>query len=193
MKNSKQTNRRNFIKKTTLVTTGIISTTLPVRSFANVLDNKKLKLALVGCGGRGSGAVVNALSADDQVELVSMADVFQDKLDSSLKAITDHFDGRKKIKVKEKNKFIGFNSYKKAIDEADVVILTTPPGFRPYHFEYAINNNKHVFMEKPLATDPVGVRKVLEMARVAKEKKLSVVVGLQRHYQKKIYYPTQHD
>ena len=191
MKNLKQTNRRNFIKKTTLATTGIISTTLPVRSFANVLDNKKLKLALVGCGGRGSGAVVNALSADDQVELVSMADVFQDKLDSSLKAITDHFDGRKKIKVKEKNKFIGFNSYKKAIDEADVVILTTPPGFRPYHFEYAINHNKHVFMEKPLATDPVGVRKVLEMARVAKEKKLSVVVGLQRHYEKK--YTTLHN
>ena len=97
MKNLKQTNRRNFIKKTTLAATGIISTTLPVRSFANVLDNKKLKLALVGCGGRGSGAVVNALSADDQVELVSMADVFQDKLDSSLKAITDHFVGRKKI------------------------------------------------------------------------------------------------
>ena len=191
MKNSKQTNRRNFIKKTTLATTGIISTTLPVRSFANVLDNKKLKLALVGCGGRGSGAVVNALSADDQVELVSMADVFQDKLDSSLKAITDHFDGRKKIKVKEKNKFIGFNSYKKAIDEADVVILTTPPGFRPYHFEYAINQNKHVFMEKPLATDPVGIRKVLEMAKVAKEKKLSVVVGLQRHYEKK--YTTLHN
>tara|TARA_B100000035_G_C21024590_1_gene565611 strand:+ start:192 stop:1514 length:1323 start_codon:yes stop_codon:yes gene_type:complete len=191
MKNSKQTNRRNFIKKTTLATTGIISTTLPVRSFANVLDNKKLKLALVGCGGRGSGAVVNALSADDQVELVSMADVFQDKLDSSLKAITDHFDGRKKIKVKEKNKFIGFNSYKKAIDEADVVILTTPPGFRPYHFEYAINQNKHVFMEKPLATDPVGIRKVLEMAKIAKEKKLSVVVGLQRHYEKK--YTTLHN
>ena len=191
MKNSKQTNRRNFIKKTTLVTTGIISTTLPVRSFANVLDNKKLKLALVGCGGRGSGAVVNALSADDQVELVSMADVFQDKLDSSLKAITDHFDGRKKIKVKEKNKFIGFNSYKKAIDEADVVILTTPPGFRPYHFEYAIKQNKHVFMEKPLATDPVGIRKVLDMAKIAKEKKLSVVVGLQRHYEKK--YTTLHN
>ena len=191
MKNLKQTNRRNFIKKTTLATTGIISTTLPVRSFANVLDNKKLKLALVGCGGRGSGAVVNALSADDQVELVSMADVFQDKLDSSLKAITDHFDGRKKIKVKEKNKFIGFNSYKKAIDEADVVILTTPPGFRPYHFEYAIKHNKHVFMEKPLATDPVGIRKVLEMAKIAKEKKLSVVVGLQRHYEKK--YTTLHN
>ena len=186
MKNSKQEkNRRNFIKKTTLATTGILSATLPVKSFANVLENKKLKLALVGCGGRGSGAVVNALTADDQVELVSMADVFKDRVDSSLKAIIDHFDGKKKIKVKDKNKFIGFEAYKNAIDEADVVILTTPPGFRPYHFEYAVNQDKHVFMEKPLATDPVGIRKVMDMARVAKEKKLNVVVGLQRRYENK--------
>ena len=90
-----------------------------------------------------------------------------------------------KIKIKPKNLFSGFDAYKKAIDLADVVILTTPPGFRPYHFEYAIENGKHVFMEKPVATDPVGVRKVLDVARVAKEKRLNVVVGLQRHYQKK--------
>ena len=186
MKNSiLQKKRRTFIKQTTLATTGILSATLPVRSFANVLDKKKLKLALVGCGGRGSGAAVNALTADDQVELVAMADVFKDRIDSSLRAITEHFDGKKKIKVKDKNKFDGFNGYKKAIDEADVVILTTPPGFRPYHFEYAINQNKHVFMEKPVATDPVGVRKVLDMAKIAKEKRLNVVVGLQRHYEKK--------
>ncbi len=186
MKNSiKEKNRRNFIKQTTLATTGILSASMPVKSFANVLDNKKLKLALVGCGGRGSGAVVNALTADDQVELVSMADVFKDRVDSSLKAIIDHFDGTKKIKVKDKNKFIGFDAYKNAIDEADVVILATPPGFRPYHFEYAVNQDKHVFMEKPLATDPVGIRKVMDMARVAKEKRLNVVVGLQRHYEKK--------
>ena len=186
MKNSiLQKKRRTFIKQTTLATTGILSATLPVRSFANVLDNKKLKLALVGCGGRGSGAAVNALTADDQVELVAMADVFKDRIDSSLRAITEHFDGKQKIKVKDKNKFDGFNGYKKAIDEADVVILTTPPGFRPYHFEYAINQNKHVFMEKPVATDPVGVRKVLDMAKIAKEKRLNVVVGLQRHYEKK--------
>ena len=186
MKNSiLQKKRRTFIKQTTLATTGILSATLPVRPFANVLDNKKLKLALVGCGGRGSGAAVNALTADDQVELVAMADVFKDRIDSSLRAITEHFDGKKKIKVKDKNKFDGFNGYKKAIDEADVVILTTPPGFRPYHFEYAINQNKHVFMEKPVATDPVGVRKVLDMAKIAKEKRLNVVVGLQRHYEKK--------
>ena len=144
---------------------------------------KKLKLALIGCGGRGSGAAVQALTADKNVELVAMADAFADRIEKSLKGIQEHFDGEKKINVKAKNQFIGFDAYKKAIDLADVVILTTPPGFRPYHFEYAILNDKHVFMEKPLATDPVGIRKVLETARLAKSKKLNVVVGLQRHYQ----------
>jgi predicted dehydrogenase len=177
--------RRNFIKSSSLVTTGIFSAGLPAGAMANVYGNKKLKLALVGCGGRGRGAVVQALQADDNVELVAMADAFQDNVENSLKAVQEHFDGVKKIKVNSKNLFSGFDAYKKAIDLADVVILTTPPGFRPYHFEYAINNGKHVFMEKPVATDPVGVRKVLEVAQKARENKLNVVVGLQRHYQKK--------
>jgi len=152
---------------------------------ANVNGNKKLKIALVGCGGRGTGAIVQALQADENTELIAMADAFQDRVEKSLKAVQEHFDGVMKIKIKPKNLFSGFDAYKKAIDLADVVILTTPPGFRPYHFEYAIENGKHVFMEKPVATDPVGVRKVLDVARVAKEKRLNVVVGLQRHYQKK--------
>ena len=177
--------RRNFVKSSSLVTTGILSAGLPVGAMANVYGNKKLKLALVGCGGRGRGAVVQALQADDNVELVAMADAFQDNVENSLKAVQEHFDGVKKIKVNPKNLFSGFDAYKKAIDLADVVILTTPPGFRPYHFEYAINNGKHVFMEKPVATDPVGVRKVLEVAQKARENKLNVVVGLQRHYQQK--------
>jgi myo-inositol 2-dehydrogenase/D-chiro-inositol 1-dehydrogenase len=177
--------RRNFVKHSTLAATGILSAGLPVDAMANVYGNKKLKIALVGCGGRGRGAVVQALQADDNLELVAMADAFQDNVEKSLKTVQEHFDGVKKIKVNPKNLFSGFDAYKKAIDLADVVILTTPPGFRPYHFEYAINNDKHVFMEKPVATDPVGVRKVLEVARKAKEKKLNVVVGLQRHYQKK--------
>ena len=177
--------RRNFVKNSTLATTGILSAGLPVGAMANVYGNKKLKLALVGCGGRGRGAVVQALQADDNVELVAMADAFQDNVENSLKTVQEHFEGVKKIKVNPKNLFSGFDAYKKAIDLADVVILTTPPGFRPYHFEYAINNGKHVFMEKPVATDPVGVRKVLEVARKAREKKLNVVVGLQRHYQQK--------
>ena len=177
--------RRNFVKSSTLATTGILSAGIPVGTMANVYGNKKLKLALVGCGGRGRGAVVQALQADENVELVAMADAFQDNVEKSLKIVQEHFDGVKKIKVNPKNLFSGFDAYKKAIDLADVVLLTTPPGFRPYHFEYAINNGKHVFMEKPVATDPVGVRKVLEVAQKAREKKLNVVVGLQRHYQKK--------
>ena len=177
--------RRTFCKQTAAATTGILASTLPLDAMSNVYDNKKLKLALVGCGGRGSGAAVQALTADDKVELYAMADAFRDRIDSSLNGIKEHFDGSKNIDVKEKNMFTGFDAYKKAIDLCDVVILTTPPGFRPLHFEYAIRNDKHVFMEKPLATDAPGIRKVLEVAKIAKDKKLNVVVGLQRHYQNK--------
>jgi len=190
-KNKNQTNRkegesrRSFVQKTALATSALLTIPLGVEAMANVRGDKKLKLALVGCGGRGSGAAVQALTADQNVELVAMADAFGDRIEKSLKGIQEHFDGEKKINIPEKHRFIGFDAYKKAIDMADVVILTTPPGFRPYHFEYAINNDKHVFMEKPVATDPVGIRKVLEMAKVAKAKKLNVVVGLQRHYQSK--------
>ena len=181
----KKESRRSFVKKTAAITSGAIASTMSIKSFANVNENKKLKLSVVGCGGRGSGAVVQALTADDNVELVSMADTFRDRIDSSLKGIKDHFGDSKKIKIKEKNLFIGCDAYKKAIDLCDVVILTTPPGFRPHHFEYAVNNDKHIFMEKPVATDATGVRKVLEVARKAKDKKLNVVVGLQRHYENK--------
>ena len=177
--------RRTFCKQTAAATTGILASTLPLDAMSNVYDNKKLKLALIGCGGRGSGAAVQALTADDKVELYAMADAFKDRIDSSLNGIKEHFDGSKNIDIKEKNMFTGFDAYKKAIDLCDVVILTTPPGFRPLHFEYAINNDKHVFMEKPLATDAPGIRKVLEVAKIAKDKKLNVVVGLQRHYQDK--------
>ena len=181
----KKESRRSFVRKTAAITSGVLATNVTFQSFANVNENKKLKLAVVGCGGRGSGAVVQALNADENIELVSMADAFKDRIDSSLKAIQEEFGKSKKINVKEKNIFTGFDGYKKAIDLCDVVILTTPPGFRPLHFEYAIENEKHVFMEKPVATDATGVRRVLESAKKAKENKLNVVVGLQRHYQNK--------
>ena len=181
----KKDSRRNFVKKTAALTTGVLTSTLPIHSFANVSNDKKLKLALVGCGGRGSGAAVQALIADENVELIAMADVFKDRIEKSLEGIKEYFGDTKKINVNEKNIFIGFDSYIKAIDLCDVVILTTPPGFRPMHFEYAVQNDKHIFMEKPLATDAPGVRRVLDAARLAKEKKLNVVVGLQRHYENK--------
>ena len=184
MKNKRKKTRREFVKKTALASSAILSAPLALETMVKVNRESKLKLALVGCGGRGSGAAVHALTADDNVDLVAMADAFADRIETSLIGIQEHFEGEKKIRVKEKNRFVGFDAYKKAINLADVVILTTPPGFRPYHFEYAIQNGKHVFMEKPLATDPVGIRKVLDTAKIAKAKKLNVVVGLQRRYQK---------
>ena len=182
MKNIK---RRFFIKSSSLIAGGLVLPSFKIERMANNANTKKLKVSVIGCGGRGTGAAVQALRADDNVELISMADAFKDRLENSLAAIKEEMDGEKKIDVKEKNRFTGFNGYKKAIDLADVVILATPPGFRPLHFKYAIDNDKHVFMEKPLATDPAGVRKVLSVAKIAKQKKLNVVVGLQRHYESK--------
>ena len=178
-----QSSRRNFCKNTALFTAGIMLPAMEMRIMANVFNEKTLKLAVIGCGGRGTGAVNQALKADKNVELVAMADAFEDRLNQSLQNLEREYEGTKKINVKKKNKFIGFDAYKKAIDQADVVILASPPGFRPHHFEYAINAGKHVFMEKPVATDVPGIRKILEAAKVAKEKKLNVVVGLQRRYQ----------
>lgn len=174
--------RRNFVKGSSLAAGGILLT--PSLLTASPIFNtaKKLKLAVVGCGGRGAGAVSQALKADENVELVAMADAFSDRLENAYNNLSKIFQtGR--LNVKPSHKFVGFGSYKKAIDAADVVILTTPPGFRPQHFEYAISQGKHVFMEKPLATDVAGIKKVLEAAKVAKAKKLNVVVGLQRRYQ----------
>ncbi|RKN81752.1 Gfo/Idh/MocA family protein [Ulvibacterium marinum] len=177
--------RRDFVKKSALFTGGaMLLPNLQMNAMVNVLNDKKLKIALVGCGGRGTGAAVQALNADDNVELVAMADAFEDRLQSSFMNIATALgENKKKLNVKEKNKFVGFDGAKKAMDLADVVILATPPGFRPEHFEYAVNSGKHVFMEKPVATDVPGVRKVLAAAKKAKESKLNVVVGLQRHYQ----------
>ena len=176
--------RRDFVRNTALFTGGaLLLPNLQMSGMANVLGDKKLKLALVGCGGRGTGAAVQALNADDNIELVAMADAFEDRLKGSLANISKAMGETKKINVKEKNQFVGFDAATKAMDLADVVILATPPGFRPQHFEYAVNNGKHVFMEKPVATDVPGVRKVLAAAKKAKENKLNVVVGLQRHYQ----------
>ncbi len=173
--------RRSFLKNSSILTGSLV---LPSFSFKKQKQlDKKLKISVVGCGGRGTGAAVQALRADKNVELVALCDAFEDRLERSLNAIIDELDGEMNIKVKDKNKFVGFDGYKKAIDLADVVILATPPGFRPQHFEYAVNKSKHIFMEKPVATDAAGVRRILESAKLVKEKKLNVVVGLQRRYQ----------
>lgn len=175
--------RRDFCKDTIKVTaTGVLAS--QVFSSANVFAGAadEIKVALVGCGGRGTGAAAQALEADPSVQLVAMADIFQDHLDSSFKGLKGKYGDR--VKVDDSSKFVAFDGYRKAIDMADVVLLTTPPGFRPIHFEYAVEKGKHVFMEKPLATDIAGIKKVIDASKIAREKKLNVIVGLQRHYQK---------
>ncbi len=176
------TSRRNFCKNTALITGATMLPVTQMNAMFNVANDKKLKIAVVGCGGRGTGAAIQALKADENVELIAMADAFEDNLKKSLTRISEAVENSK-VKVKPKHQFVGFDAAERAMELADVVILATPPGFRPQHFEYAIANDKHVFMEKPVATDVPGVRKVLASAKLAKEKKLNVVVGLQRRYQ----------
>jgi predicted dehydrogenase len=187
MKSQSQT-RREFVKQSSLVAGSLMAIPLVSNaSFFNTSANDAIKVALIGCGGRGTGAAMQALLTTQNVKLVAMADAFRDRLDDCFKALTDpnNEEGNVsgKVSVTEENKFVGFDGYKKAIALADVVILTTPPGFRPIHFEEAVNAGKHIFMEKPVATDPAGIKRVLDAAVIAKQKKLNVVVGLQRHYQ----------
>ena len=188
----KDLSRRSFVKNSSLIAGGLL--TAPLFSKANVFSgaDDTIRVALIGCGGRGTGAAMQALLTRQNVKLVAMADAFRDRLDSAYKQLnaedlSDWADMKGNVKAKidvpEERKFTGFDAYLKAIPLADVVILTTPPGFRPIHFEEAVKQNKHIFMEKPVATDPAGVQRVLAAAEDAKKKKLNVVVGLQRHYQ----------
>jgi predicted dehydrogenase len=151
-----------------------------------------IRVGVVGCGGRGTGATVQALSTSQDVKLVAMADAFADRVESSYATLTslerDDWTGgdgdlNARIDVPAERRFAGFDAYEKLLPLVDVVILTTPPAFRPMHFEAAVTAGKHIFMEKPVATDAPGIRRVLAAAARAKDKNLNVVVGLQRHYQ----------
>ncbi len=181
--------RRDFVKQSSLLAGGLLAAPLIGKTNFFSGSNQEIKVALVGCGGRGTGAAIQALLAHKSVKLVAMADAFSDRVEKCYKTLVGEAEERgdqtlkARIDVPAERKFVGFDGYQKAIPLADVVILTTPPGFRPIHFEEAIKLGKHVFMEKPVATDPAGVQKVLAAAAIAKQKKLNVVVGLQRRYQ----------
>jgi predicted dehydrogenase len=144
----------------------------------------KLKAGLVGCGGRGTQAAQQFLQGNENVELVAMADIFEDKLETSLSRL-QKTPVQANVKVTPDRRFVGFDAYKKLIAaDVDIVMLCTPPGYRPEHFEAAVNAGKHVFTEKPIATDPVGVRRFLAACEKAKQKKLTVVSGAQRRSQR---------
>ena len=168
-------NRREFVKTAAVVSAGTMAFSQS-RLFA--AGSGKIKVALVGCGGRGKGALENFLEAakhlNIEAEIVGVADFFKSRTDEAVK----------KFGLSEDLCVNGADAYKKIMaTDADVVLLVTPPIFRPVHFEAAINAGKHVFMEKPVAVDPPGARKIMEMGTVAKQKGLAVVAGTQRRHQ----------
>ncbi len=144
---------------------------------------KVLKVGVIGCGGRGSGAAFNCLEAGNgTVEIAALADVFQDRIDDLVAKLKKQND----VDVPAEKCFVGFDAYEKVLDSGvDIVILATPPKFRPQQFEAAVKARKHVFMEKPVAVDPVGVRQVLAAAKMADAAGLKVVTGTQRRHQHK--------
>jgi predicted dehydrogenase len=146
----------------------------------------EIRVGVVGCGGRGSGAVAQALKAAPGVKLVAVGDMFKDRLDSAVKRLKEDKDIAANVAVTPETSFVGFDAYQKVIGipEINYVILASPPGFRPAHLKAAIAAGKHVFTEKPMAVDGPGIRTVLEVAEEAKRKNLGIGVGLQRHHQK---------
>ena len=131
-----QASRRTFIRNSGLAASSVLLPAFEMEAMGAFFKDRKLKLALIGCGGRGTGAANQALEADPNVELIAMSDLFEDRLTSSFSSLMEKYEGTGKMNVPDTQKFIGFDGFQKAIDLADVVILTTPPGFRPYHFEY---------------------------------------------------------
>lgn len=168
--------RREFLGASAAVGATLV---LPKNVFAQGSDT--IKVGLIGCGGRGTGAVIDAANADPGVVLWAMADVFKDRIDGSANTLRDNLKDR--YKVTDDRKFVGFNAYEYVLmSGVDVVILTAPPGFRPAHLRASIEHGKHVFMEKPIATDAPGVRSVLESSEMARQKGLAIVAGTQRRH-----------
>jgi predicted dehydrogenase len=148
--------------------------------FAN--DGKPLRAGLIGCGGRATGAAVNFLNAGPNLQIVALGDLFQDRIDGCRKTLRDKF----KVEVPDDKCFTGFDNYKKVLaSDIDLVIIATPPNFRPIHFEAAVEAGKHVFMEKPVCVDGPGARSIMTTAKKAESQGLVVVTGTQRHHQRK--------
>ncbi|MCA9096229.1 MAG: Gfo/Idh/MocA family oxidoreductase [Planctomycetaceae bacterium] len=171
--------RRDFLKSGALAVGGSLAGSMALNSSLYAEGSSVLKVALIGCGGRGTGAAKQALMADPNVQLVAMGDAFQDRLEKSHGLLKKDEEVGDKVNVSPEKMFVGFDAYRQVIDSGvDVVLLCTPPHFRPAQLAYAIEKGKHVFAEKPVAVDAQGVKSVMETCRKAKEKNLSIVSGL---------------
>ncbi len=184
MSNRSKASRREFLK-TSAAAAVCGAITLSVAESAHAAGSDLLRVGLIGCGGRGTGAAAQAVMGDKNVKLTAMGDLFEDRLQQSLRTLKNDKDQElgDKIDVKPDHCFVGFNAYKQVIESGvDVVLLCAPPHFRPLHLKAAIDAGKHVFAEKPVAVDAPGVRSVLATCEEAKKKNLSVVSGLCMRY-----------
>jgi len=194
-KKSTDLTRRNFMGAAAIAGAGVLLThcgpkpkTYPTLTFVDKApDGAPLKAGLIGCGGRGSGAAIDFLKAGPNLQVTALADVFEDRVRSCREKLAKEAN----VQVADDHCFVGFDAYKRVIDsDVDVVLLATPPHFRPEHFNAAVDAKKHVFMEKPVAVDAPGVRTVLAAGEKAKPYNLSVVAGTQRRHQRE-YLETQ--
>ncbi len=179
MSNPLETTRRGFVAQAA----GAAAVTASLMGRAHAAGSDILKVGLIGCGGRGTGAAEQALTADKNTRLVAMGDAFSDRLEQSLSTLKSSAVGDR-VEVPADRKYVGFDAYKHVIDQSDVVLLTTLPHFRPIHFAYAVEKGAHCFVEKPVAVDAPGVRAFLAANEAAKSKNLSVVAGLCWRYHK---------
>jgi predicted dehydrogenase len=169
--------RRDFLNASA-ATAALVAT----GNYAHAQSSDTIKVGLIGCGGRGTQAAMNAVEAAPNVEIVAMGDLFKDRLDSSKSTLQKN--AGKSFKVTDDHSFVGFDAYKKVIaSPVNYIILATPPGYRPEHLTAAVEAGKHVFFEKPVAVDAPGIRQVIAAGELAKQKGLSVVTGTQRRHQ----------
>ena len=181
---SSDCSRRDFIRKSTVLSASVAALSAPLPGvFAAGSD--RIRVGLVGCGGRGLGDLTNCVTSSPGVEVVALGDLFQDKIDGALARLQDRSQPKlsEQVKVTRESCFTGFDAYQKVVaSDADVIILATPAHFRPIHLKAAVEAGKHVFMEKPVAVDPVGVRSVIASTELAKAKGLALAAGAQRRH-----------
>jgi predicted dehydrogenase len=178
MSSDNNTTRRDFLK----TSAAAMAANAWIARSAHAAGSDLIRIGLIGCGGRGTGAAGQALAADKNVKLIAMGDAFEDRLNKSLEQLGKNKETMAKVDVPKERRFVGFDAYKHVIAASDVVLLTAPPQFRPLHLRAAVEAGKHIFAEKPVAVDAPGVRAVLEISEQAKKKGLSLVSGLCLRY-----------
>lgn len=176
---SSNASRRKFLAAS--AASAVVTMATPRAYGVHAGSDNRLRVGVIGCGGRGKGACSDAIEAGSDVVIVAMADAFEDNVEAAYGSLADKFSAQ--FDCPKERRFHGFDAYKQVLaSDIDLVILATPPGFRPIHFRAAVDAGKHVFMEKPVAVDPAGIRVVMDAARDAKDRGLGVGVGLQRRH-----------